>query len=110
MDASDGKGLEAGVCSRDIACTYHGYPNGSKFANIDAGNFIIMKFCCARIVKLFEMKLSFHVYCTVPEEKSPLGDQGVDGRILLRLIFGKWDVRLWTELSWLRIETGGRHL
>jgi hypothetical protein len=25
-------------------------------------------------------------------------------------IFRKWDVRIWTGLSWLRIETGGRHL
>jgi hypothetical protein len=25
-------------------------------------------------------------------------------------IFGKWDVGVWTGLSWLRIGTGGRHL
>jgi hypothetical protein len=25
-------------------------------------------------------------------------------------IFRKWDVGVWTGLSWLRIETGGRHL
>jgi hypothetical protein len=24
-------------------------------------------------------------------------------------IFGKWDVGVWTGLSWLRIETGGGH-
>jgi hypothetical protein len=35
---------------------------------------------------------------------------GVDGRITLRQIFRKWDVRVWTELSWLRIETGGEQL
>jgi hypothetical protein len=33
---------------------------------------------------------------------------GVDGWIILRRIFRKWDVRVWTELSGLRIETGGR--
>ena len=38
------------------------------------------------------------------------GDRGVDGRLILRLIFRKWDVRLWTGSSWLRIETVGGHL
>jgi len=31
-------------------------------------------------------------------------------RIILRLIFRKWDVRAWTESYWLRSETGGGHL
>jgi hypothetical protein len=44
------------------------------------------------------------------EEKRPLGDPGVDGRIILGRIFRKWDVWLWTGLSWLRIETVGGHL
>jgi hypothetical protein len=35
---------------------------------------------------------------------------GVDGRIILRRIFRKWDVVVWTGLSWHRIETGGGHL
>jgi hypothetical protein len=34
------------------------------------------------------------------------GDPGVDGRIILRRIFRKWDVGIWAGLSWLRIETG----
>jgi hypothetical protein len=38
------------------------------------------------------------------------GDPSVDGRIILMWIFRKWDVGLWTGLSWLRIETGGGHL
>jgi len=29
-------------------------------------------------------------------EGDPLGDPGVDGRIILRWIFRKWDVRVWT--------------
>jgi hypothetical protein len=37
-------------------------------------------------------------------------DQGVDGRIILRQIFRKWDVGVRTGLSWLRIESGGGHL
>jgi hypothetical protein len=45
-----------------------------------------------------------------PREIDHLGDQGVDRRIILRWIFGKWDVSLWTGSSRLRIGTGGRHL
>jgi len=44
-----------------------------------------------------------------PEGKRPLGDLDVDGRIILRWIFGKWD-RVETGWSWLRIGTGGGHL
>jgi len=36
-----------------------------------------------------------------------LEDRDVDGRIILRWIFNKWDVGIWTGLSWLRIGTGG---
>jgi hypothetical protein len=43
-------------------------------------------------------------------ERDHWGDPGVDRRIILRRIFRKWDVGLWTGLSWLRIETGGGHL
>jgi hypothetical protein len=32
------------------------------------------------------------------------------GRIILGWIFRKWDVGIWTELGWLRIETGGEQL
>jgi hypothetical protein len=35
-----------------------------------------------------------------------LGDPGVDARIILRGIFKKWDVGVWTGLSWLRLGTG----
>ena len=43
-------------------------------------------------------------------ERDLLGDPGVDGRIILRWIFRKWDVGSWTGSSWLRIGTGGGHL
>jgi hypothetical protein len=43
-------------------------------------------------------------------ERDRLEDPGLDGRIVLRWIFRKWDVGAWTESSWLRIETGGGDL
>jgi hypothetical protein len=43
------------------------------------------------------------------KERDHWEDTGVDGRIILRRIFGKWDKGVWTGLSWLRIETGGGH-
>jgi hypothetical protein len=36
-----------------------------------------------------------------------LEDPGIDGRIILREIFRKWDVGAWTVSSWLRTGTGG---
>jgi len=45
-----------------------------------------------------------------PSERDNLGDSGVDGRILLRLIFRKWDVGVRTGSSWLSIGTGGGRL
>jgi hypothetical protein len=48
----------------------------------------------------------YRVLVGKPEGKRPLGRPGVDGRIVLRWIFRKWDVGVWTGLGWLRIETG----
>jgi hypothetical protein len=35
---------------------------------------------------------------------------GVDGKIILQLIFKKWEEEEWTGLIWLRIGTGGGRL
>jgi hypothetical protein len=39
-----------------------------------------------------------------------LGDPGAEGRIIIRWIFRKWDLRVWNGSSWLRIKTGGGDL
>jgi hypothetical protein len=39
-----------------------------------------------------------------------LENPDVDGRIILRWIFRKWDVGVWTGSSWLRIGTSSGHL
>ena len=44
-----------------------------------------------------------------PKERDHLEDPDVGGRVILRWIFRKWGVRVWTGLIWLRIGTGGRH-
>jgi hypothetical protein len=36
-------------------------------------------------------------------ERDHLGDPDIIGRIILRWIFRKWDVGVWTGSSWLRI-------
>ena len=45
-----------------------------------------------------------------PEGKTPLGDQDVDGRIILRWIFRKLQGVVGTGWSCLTIGTGGGHL
>jgi hypothetical protein len=45
------------------------------------------------------------------EEMRPLGRPRPRwGRIILRWIFGKWDVGEWTGSSWVRIGIGSWHL
>ena len=45
-----------------------------------------------------------------PDGKKALGDQDVDGRMILRCIFRKWEGVVGTGWSWLRIGTGGGRL
>ena len=52
----------------------------------------------------------YRVLVVKPDGKRPLGRPRLRLRIILRLIFRKWDVRAWTRSIWLRIGTGGGHL
>jgi hypothetical protein len=38
------------------------------------------------------------------------GGIDLDMKIILRRVFTKWDVGVWTLSSWFRIGTGGGHL
>jgi hypothetical protein len=40
-------------------------------------------------------------------ERDPLGDPVVDGNVILRRLFRKWDEGVWNVSSWLRLGTGG---
>jgi hypothetical protein len=43
-------------------------------------------------------------------ERDHCGDPGVDGWMILRRNFRKWNVGVWTVLSWLKIKKGCGHL
>jgi hypothetical protein len=57
-----------------------------------------------------ERKDEYRVLVGKPRGKNQLEDPGIDGRIILRWIFRKWDVGVWTGSSWLSIGEGGGHL
>ena len=54
----------------------------------------------AELIGIINKPLLLHLHC---------GDPDVDGKIILRWIFRKWE-GVETGWSWLRIGTGGGHL
>jgi hypothetical protein len=71
------------------------------------------------VIKSIRMRWTGHVACMgkrrgvyrglvgKPEGNNRWEDLDVEGRIILRRIFGKWDVGAWAGSSWLGIGTGG---
>jgi hypothetical protein len=59
-----------------------------------------------------EMRNACNVLVGKPERKRPLERpwRVVDRSIILKWILGKYDWRVWTEFTWLRIGTVGRLL
>jgi hypothetical protein len=61
-------------------------------------------------VHLVHMGEGRGVHRVLMGERDQWGDPDVDGRIILRWIFRKWEGVVGTGWSWLRIGTGGGHL
>ena len=71
---------------------------------------LLTKYCSGdqikRIIKMGHVALMWEgsgvcrILAGKPEGKRPLGNPGVDGRIILKLIFGKWDGDMgWVDLA-----------
>jgi hypothetical protein len=58
------------------------------------------------VTRMRDMIGKYRVLVGTSDEKRPLGNPGVDGRIILKLNFKKWDGETWTGLLWRRLETG----
>jgi hypothetical protein len=62
------------------------------------------------VVRVGERRGTYRVLVGNLRERNHWAYPGVDGTIILRQIFKKWDVEVWTGLSWLRIQAGSGHL
>ena len=66
--------------------------------------------CAGHVALMGEGRDVHRVMVRKPEVKSHCGDPDLDGRIILRWIFGKWEGVVGTGWRWLRIGTGGGRL
>ena len=62
------------------------------------------------VARMEEGRVMHRVLVGKPEGKRSLGRPNVDGRIILRWIFRKWEGVVGTGWIWLWIGTGGGHL
>jgi len=63
-----------------------------------------------QVASMVERRVVYRVLVGKAGGKRPLGRPRHRWRILLRWIFWKWNVGVWTGSSWRRIGTGGGHL
>jgi len=59
------------------------------------------------VARMVERRGVYRFWYRNLRERDHLGDPGIDGKIILRWIFRKWDVGIWAGSSWLRIGTDG---
>jgi len=59
------------------------------------------------VARMGEERGAYRVLVGKPEGKNHWEDRGVDGWIILGWISRRWDVGIWTGLSWPRMGTGG---
>jgi hypothetical protein len=59
------------------------------------------------VARVGEKEVCTGIWWRKLRERNYLGDAGVDERIILRWIFRKWDVGVWSGSSCFRIGTGG---
>jgi hypothetical protein len=62
------------------------------------------------VAHMGEKRGVYRVLVGKPEGKRPLGRSRHRWGDNIRMDLRKWDVEVWTGMSWLRIGTGGRHL
>ena len=58
-----------------------------------------------RVARMEIRQVSTRVLVGAPEGERPVGNEGVDGTVLLNWIFKKLDGEAWTGLIWLRLRT-----
>ena len=54
-----------------------------------------------------DRRVAYRVFVCDVMERDHMEDLGLDGKVILKRIFRKWDGEAWTGLLWLRIGTGG---
>jgi len=68
---------------------------------------ILLMRWAGRVARMGEERWCIGSWWGNRKESDHWGDLSVDGWIILGWISRRWDVGIWTGLSWPRIETGG---